>query len=140
TVTAAADAVTSSASLTVSPATTVTHFRVVARRGAADDSSRPVLVQALNASNQVVTGYTGTVSLASPSDPTATAKATADGTAPPLPLSYTFTADAAGAPTFFVSFDTTGKQPLTVTDTATNVMTSAMVRAFSGHAWHGWWF
>jgi hypothetical protein len=139
TVTATDGAVTNTASLTVDPATTVTHFAVFTLRTPVSGSATPVVVVALNASNQVVTGYTGTVQLTS-SDTAATATATAGGTAAVLPLTYTFTSADAGVHTFYVNFGTTGRQTLTVTDSSTNVASNANVQVFAQLARHGWWW
>jgi hypothetical protein len=139
TVTATDGSVTGQASLTVDPATEVTHSRILALRPSVTGSSTAVLVQALNASNQVVTGYTGTIQLTS-SDAAATATATAGGTATALPLTYTFTSADAGAHTFYVTFGTAGQQTLTVTDTNTDVTTTANVPTFSHNQPHGWWW
>jgi hypothetical protein len=140
TVTATDGSVTGQASLTVDPATTVTHFAVFTLRTPVSGSATPVVVAALNASNQVVTGYTGTVQLTS-SDTAATATATAGGTATALPRTYTFTSADAGVHTFYVTFGTTGQQSLTVTDTNTNVANSTNTQVFAQLQRHGgWWW
>jgi hypothetical protein len=137
TVTAADGSVAGQASLTVTPATTVTRFRIVALRPTTPCSATPVAVVALNGSNQVVTGYTGTVTLSS-SD--TTASATASGTATALPLTYTFTASDAGVHIFYVTFDTTGQQSLTVTDPAANVTNTLNLDVFVRARRHRWWW
>jgi hypothetical protein len=103
-------------SVTVYPATTVTHFGIFAFPFAGTGNATPVWVTALNASNQIVTGYTGTVTFTS-GDTTATVAATKGGTATSIAsFSYPFTANDAGTHEFFVTFDATGKQSLSVTD------------------------
>jgi hypothetical protein len=139
TVTATSGTVTGQASLTVDPATAVTHFAVFTRHAAVDGSATSVIVEALNASNQVVTGYAGTVQLTS-SDTAAAASATAGGTAAALPLTYTFTPSDAGVHVFYVTFGTTGQQSLTVTDTGTKVASSVNVLVFSQPPRFGWWW
>jgi hypothetical protein len=140
-VTATDGAVTNTASLTVSAATTVTRLRVIALRPAVDGTPTPVLVQALNAANQVVTGFTGTVALSSGTDATATVATTAGGTANKLPQNYTFTAADAGAHTFYVTFDATGTQTLTVADSSLNLTATANIPAFtSNHPHNPWWW
>jgi hypothetical protein len=140
TVTAADGAVSGQASLTVDPATTVTHFAILTLRTPVPGQSTPVVVAALNASNQVVNGYSGTVQLTS-SDTAATGTATAGGTASALPLTYTFTAADAGVHVFYVTFGTTGRQSLTATDTSTNVASTANVQVFAQlHRHGGWWW
>ena len=119
TVTAATSTLSGSASLTVYPATVVTHFGLLVRSPVVTGSAASVTVEALNASNQVVSGYTGTVSFTS-SDTTATASATKSGTATSLSsFTYTFTSGDAGRHQFWLNFDTTGQQSLTVTDNTT---------------------
>jgi hypothetical protein len=71
----------------------------------------PVLVVALDASNHVVPGYTGTVALTS-SDQSAT-----------LPANYTFQAGDHGFHVFQVTFATTGPQTVTATDTTNSSVT-----------------
>lgn len=144
TVTATDGSITDTASITVQPATTVTHFAVVARRPVVSGTATQVVVAALNASNQVVTGYTGTVSLSSSTDSTATASATSGGTQTPLSsFTYQFTAGDAGVHTFYVAFDTTGAQKLTVSDSSSGVSNTANVNVLATapqHKWWGWWF
>ncbi len=145
TVTATDGSITNSASITVQPATTVTHFAVFAHRPAVSGTATQVTVVALNASNQVVTGYTGTVSLSSSTDSTATASATSGGTQTPLSsFTYQFTSGDAGVHTFYVTFDTTGTQKLTVSDSAANVSQTASVNVLATApqrgGWWGWWF
>jgi hypothetical protein len=127
------------ATLTVYPATTVTHFAIIpgATGGQQGEDScegegesaratvgttKAFTVVALNAANQIVTGYTGTISLTS-SDTAATASATATGTQTLLsgttPFTYQFTATDNGSHTFYVTFNTPGPQTLTATDTTT---------------------
>jgi hypothetical protein len=155
--------ITGSASLTVFPATTVTHFDILPGHGAGNGfglgglggflgeladfldglgfgrghvavagSPKAVTIEALNAANQVVTGYTGTITLTS-SDTAAVASATSGGTTSPLSsFQYTFTASDNGSHTFYVTFNTTGQQTLTATDAANSSATgSTNVRVVS---------
>ena len=80
------------------------------------DHATPVMVQALNAANQVVPGYTGTVTFTS-SDSLATAASSHDGTFTSLlTFGYTFQASDKGSHEFWVTFGTAGKQSLAVVD------------------------
>jgi hypothetical protein len=139
TVTATDGSVTGQASLTVDAASDVTHFRIFALRQTSPGSATPVVVQALNASNQVVPGFTGTVTLSS-SDTTATGTDTFNGTATALPLTYTFTAADSGVHTFFVTFGTTGQQSLTVTDPSTGVTNTLNLEVAAHSHRHRWWW
>jgi hypothetical protein len=139
TVTATDGSITGTASILVEPATTVTRFALFAVPPAVSGATTPVIVVALNASNQIVTGYTGTVSLSS-SDTTATASATSGGTQTALSsFSYTFTSTDAGIHVFHVTFGTTGKQTLTVSDSAAGVSNTTDVYVFSSAPRHRWW-
>jgi hypothetical protein len=129
-------------SVTLYPPTTVTHLGVFTAPFAVAGSAVPVEVVALNASNQAVTGYTGTVTLTS-GDSAATASTTRGGPAAALSgagLSYTFTAGDAGKHTFYVMFNTTGGETLTVTDnsTPTVLKNTRTVQVILPH--HGRWF
>lgn len=139
----ASGTVTGQATLTTYPPTVVTHFDVDSRGLVASGTATAVYVSALNASNQVVTGYTGTISFGS-SDTTATAAATSGGTPTALgTFTYQFTAADAGVHKFYLTFGTLGHQTLTVTDTTTkltgttnvNVVTPPLPR----HHHRGWW-
>jgi hypothetical protein len=68
------------------------------------DYPEPVVVAALDASNHLVTRYTGTVTLTDTIDSTVT------------PLTYTFQTGDHGYHIFMVTFNTTGAQTLTATD------------------------
>jgi hypothetical protein len=140
TVTATDGTITGSASINVQPATTVTHFAIFAIGPAVSGSATPVEVVALNASNQVVPGYTGTVTFTS-SDSTATAAANSTDTQTALSsFSYTFTTADAGKHTFYFTFGTTGKQTLTATDgTVTSTGHVYVVSTLSHHGFW-WWF
>jgi hypothetical protein len=139
TVTATSGAVTGTASVTVTPASTVTGFRIFAQHFATPNTPTAVTVVAVNGAGQVATGYTGTVTLSSTTDPTAKASATAGGTATTLPLSYQFTATDAGVHTFFVTFDATGQQALTVTDPSANLTNTLNLDVFMFGQRHHWW-
>lgn len=105
------------AALAVYPVGRATHFGVFTRGRTLPGVAIPVLVVALDACNQRVAGYTGTVRFTS-SDPTAT-----------LPADYTFTPADNGSRLFTVTFATAGKQRLTATDIASrSVAGSVSVR------------
>jgi hypothetical protein len=127
----ATGSVTGQASTTVDAVGAVTHFGVFVLGRAADGSATQVVVEALDANNQVVTDYTGTVHFTS-SDSQAS-----------LPADYTFTAADNGSHVFSVTFATAGRQTLSVTDTANSSITdSVMVRVLTGlaeHAGFGGW-
>jgi hypothetical protein len=102
---------TGSATPTVNAVGVVTHFGIITLGDSLAGVASPVEVVALDANNQVVTNYTGTVHFTS-SDSGAT-----------LPGDYTFTAGDDGMHLFSVTFATAGKQSLTATDTATSTVT-----------------
>jgi hypothetical protein len=148
TVTATDGKVSGSGSTTVSPAGVVTHFAMLTFPAAVAGAAQPVLVAALDASNHLVTGYTGTVTLTS-SDTKATASTTAGGTASSIastatpPFTYTFTTGTSGADNgvhvFYVTFNTTGQQSLTVVDTAANVTDTIDVDVVTQRHLFWWW-
>src|SRR5439155_25654347 len=70
-------------------------------------------VTALNASGQVVTGYTGTVHFSSSDSQAA------------LPANYTFTSADQGVHTFSATLKTAGSQSLAATDTTTGTITGS---------------
>ena len=112
-----------STNLSSTAAATVTHFGVTINDNVQQGVATSVTVRALNANNQVVTGYTGTVTFSSSTDATAT-----------LPSSYTFTTGKSfrsdnGVHTFSVTFDKTGAQSLTITDTTHSITVSTNVFA-----------
>jgi len=125
---------TGTAQLTLYPPTTVTHFGVQISPLAVSGTAVPLEVVALNASNQIVSGYTGTVTLAS-SDPTAQASTTRGGTATSLSgtpsFTYTFSSSDAGKHTFYVTFGTTGSQTVTVTDSANSLADTETVQVLT---------
>jgi hypothetical protein len=95
-------------------AAAVTHFGVTASSGSVmAGSTFTVTVQALDANNNVVPGYTGTVHFTT-SDPQYA-----------LPGDYTFTANDAGSRTFAVALGTAGRQTVTMTDTTSVSLTGA---------------
>jgi hypothetical protein len=141
TVTATDGAITNTASILVQPASAVTHFAIFqAGLAIAGGKPTPIVVVALNASNQVVSGYTGTVTFSS-SDSTATASDTAGGVQTPLStFSYTFGGSDNGIHVFYVTFGTPGKQTFTVSDLTNGVSNTINVfvigpLATSGHSW-----
>jgi hypothetical protein len=140
TVTATDGSITGTASLLVEAASTVTRFGIFAIRPVVQGAVTPVFVVALNASNQIVPDYAGTVSFSS-SDMTATAAATAAGAQTPLAsFSYTFGAADAGVHVFYLTFGTTGKQTLTVGDSAANVSNTIDFYVVTTAPRHIWWF
>jgi len=110
---AATSTVTGDISLSVTPAPVATHLGLRVPEYAAAGQPTTVDVVALDASNHVVQGYTGTVQLTS-----------GDGAAT-LPSSYTFSASDHGVHRFQVTFGTTGSETLTAADTA-NSLTSTV--------------
>jgi hypothetical protein len=82
----------------------VTHFAIQGAGQATAGSPTAFIVAALDATNHVVTNYTGTVHFSS-----------SDGGAT-LPADYTFTPDDQGTHQFTVTFGTAGAQTLSVTD------------------------
>jgi hypothetical protein len=119
---------TGTASPTVITVGAVTHFGVLSLPALSGFPS-PVLVVALDANNNIVANYTGTVHFTS-SDSAAT-----------LPADFTFTAADHGEHLFSVTFATAGKQSVTATDTVTASITgSTNVRVLSqlgfGDFWH----
>ncbi len=133
--TGATTSIIGTASLNVYPATTVTHFGIWTSPLAVVGSPTPVFVEALNASNQVVTGYTGTVSFSS-SDTGATISATSGGTAAAL-TGFTYGPFTAGKHEFWVTFSAAGQPTLTVADTtSTSVTGSTQVNVVANLRWH----
>src|SRR6266566_3792263 len=90
-----------------------THFSVSAPSSATAGTAFSFTVAALDASNNPVTGYTGTVHFTS-SDAQAA-----------LPGNYTFTAGDAGTHTFSATLKTAGTQSITATDTASGTITGS---------------
>jgi hypothetical protein len=116
--------ITGQASVMVNAVGAVTHFGVFVLGPAVAGLPTQVLVVALDASNHVVPGYAGTVHFAS-----------SDGKVN-LPLDSPFTASDQGIHLFSVTFGSTGKQTLTVTDTASNsILGNASVRVRSERWW-----
>jgi hypothetical protein len=151
TVTAAtgSPALTGTSQLTLYPPTTVTHLGLSALPLTLAGASVPVVVEALNASNQVVTGYTGKVgfSITEVLIPNyqqllggfigttgflsfgrpATVRATKGG---PAITSYQFTAGDKGKHTFWLTFPASGTQSLAVVDSASNLSATACVQVY----------
>jgi hypothetical protein len=109
----ASSSITGQGTTTVNAAGVVTHFGVYTVGKALAGFPTQVEVVALDASNNVVTGYTGTVHFTS-SDSGAT-----------LPDDYTFTASDNGSHLFPVTLATAGKQTVTATDTSTSSLTGS---------------
>ncbi len=107
--------------LTVGP---VTHFRVLQLPLAIVGRASPLSVVALDANNRIVANYTGTVKFSS------------TDSAAVLPSQFTFTAADKGVRVFSVTFNTVGKQSLTVTDVATATITAtAKTRVVAKPKW-----
>ncbi len=87
-----------------------------------------VTVTAIDAYGNVANGYIGTIALSS-SDPAASLPMTYEANSPPtvtqVPATDTFAPELDGTATFYVIFETPGKQSLTATDTATSSITGA---------------
>jgi hypothetical protein len=107
------NSITGQASVTVEPVGIVTHFGVFSLGPTLAGFPTPVVVVALDASNHVVPGYTGTVHFSS-TDSQAI-----------LPADYTFSVSDNGAHLFSVTFATRGQQTLTVTDLANPTSTGS---------------
>jgi len=101
-ITATDGGITGSANTTVAPPP-ATHFSVTAPANTTSGTPFNVTVTALDASNAVVTSYTGTVHFTSSS-------------AGSLPADYTFVAGDNGSHTFSVTLTSTGAQSITATD------------------------
>ncbi len=105
---------TGSATVQVNPADVATHFGILIFPLAQAGQPVSFTVVALDAHNQIVTNYTGTVQFGS-SDSGAT-----------LPASYTFQASDQGRHTFQVTFAATGNDTLTATDSSDSTLTGAI--------------
>ncbi len=90
----------------VKAAAVVTHFAVFVEDNAQVGVPTKIKVLALDANNQVVKGYTGTVHF------------TSSDTGALLPADYTFVAGDQGKHEFMGTFSMTGPQTVTVTDTS----------------------
>jgi len=118
----------------VAPA--ATHLEVIVPHDVEAGQSFDVLVLALDASNQLATGFTGKITFA---------LGTADAAAT-LPADYTFTVGDHGIHLFHVTLSAVGSQTILVTDTPTNsiigegslsVVPAGMDTDFS--LWAQWW-
>ncbi len=96
-----------------------THFAIFIQPNVQAGSPANVLVEALDANNQPVPNYEGTITLSS-SDTSATVNT--DNGQLTLPQSYTFTADDHGRHQFQVTLNATGAQTITADD-STNSLT-----------------
>jgi len=124
TLTASLNGVQANISVLAPPAT---HLRVTGYPSPTTiGASHAVTVTALDASNNAVTGYTGTLHFTS-----------TDGAAV-LPADYTFAVSDGGAHNFNVSFNTVGTQALTATDIVTASITGsqASITVNAGAATH----
>lgn len=101
------------------PANGVTHFSISAPATATKGNSFTITVTPLNASNEEVTNYSGTIHFTS-----------SDGAAS-LPANYTFSAGNDGPQTFTVTLNTTGTDSITVTDTSNSSITGTTSVAVS---------
>src|SRR5207249_3082526 len=109
----AAGSITGSATLTVTPPSTATHLLVSAPASSTAGAAFSFTVTALDANNNTVAAYTGTVHFTS-SDAQAA-----------LPANYTFTNTDAGVHSFSATLKTTGSQSLTGTDTVNSGITGS---------------
>ncbi len=96
-----------------SPSNAVTHFSISAPATASQGVSFTITVTPLNASNQQVNNYAGTIHFTS-----------SDGLAS-LPLNYTFSAGNDGPQTFTITLNTPGTDSITVTDTSNSSITGS---------------
>ncbi len=92
-----------------------THFEMVALAPAMAGMPTPFIVMALDASDQLAAGYTGTVQFVS-SDHGAT-----------MPADYTFVPSDHGMHLFWMSFATPGTQSMTVTDMSSSLIAGSIV-------------
>jgi hypothetical protein len=122
--------ITGSAVTTVCPPAVATHFVIITPTSVTAGVPVNVTVQALDASNRIVTGYTGTVHFTS-----------SDGNAL-LPSDSAFTAANNGSQQFQVAFSMSGQQTLTVTSVTGSAITgTATVRVGSNMGYGGWnWY
>jgi hypothetical protein len=109
------NSIAGSATVTVDPAGAVTHLGILAYPFAVVGYPTYFVVAALDASNHVVAGYSGTVGLTSSTDPTAVFSTS----------SYMFGASDNGFHVFSVTFDSPGLQTITATDNSTPVNTGS---------------
>ena len=107
--------ITGNATVNVTASSAVTHFSISAPANVSLGASFSITVSALDANNQVVTSYRGTV------------RFTSSDTAATLPADYTFTA-ADGGVHFFkgTTLRTGGAQTVTVTDRANSSVTGTV--------------
>jgi hypothetical protein len=105
--------ITGSATIVVRHPLVVDHFGVLTPPAVQAGSPFPVGVVALDASGDPVPTYTGTVHF------------TSSDSAANLPADFTFTASDHGVHVFATTFQTTGRQTLTVADTSNNSISGA---------------
>jgi hypothetical protein len=107
---------------------TATHFSVFEIGSATQNAPTLFMIVALDASNHIVTNYSGTVHLTS-SDPLAI-----------LPADYTFQASDRGSHEVAVTFESTGRQALVATDTSNGAIGADAFQVESKHSsWWWWW-
>jgi hypothetical protein len=102
----------------------VTHLGVIGFPFAVVGHPAPFIVAALDASNHVVAGYSGTVSLTS-----------SDGGAVFSTSSYTFGASDNGFHVFTVTFANKGMQTVTATDSVNSLTGTANFWVFPQYYW-----
>jgi hypothetical protein len=120
---------TGSATPQVDAVAVATHFGIVSFSKALAGFATPVLVVALDANNQIVPNYAGTVHFSS------------SDTAAGLPADYVFQASDHGAHVFAVTFNTSGRQTLTATDAMTaSIMGGIRVKVLGQFGFGGWWW
>ena len=123
--------ITGSVTLNVVAAPVVTHLAVIAQPFETAGDSSYVAVVALDASNQPVPNYTGTIHFTD-TDSSAT-----------LPADYTFTTNDFGVQVFQVTPSATGSETITATDTADATITGSAtvtVNAKATSPGGGGWF
>ncbi len=130
------------ATAATAPAETGTEGNILVQPAAAkslllSDSGNPtagvpfaITVTAMDPYGNVATGYDGTVKLSS-SDPAAELPMTYNGSLPAAPVAatYSFAPEQQGTGTFYVTFETSGTQSLTATDSSSSTITGTAAGA-----------
>jgi hypothetical protein len=131
TVTATDGSISGSSSIAIYPAKQVTHFAIISAASVAFAGvPTPVAVVALNASNQVVPTYTGTITFSSSDMNASITPYPGTGDGPVFQLNgftYTFTNSDSGKHVFYITFSTPGKQTLTITNSVITQTVNVLV-------------
>jgi len=107
----------------IPPANVATHLLVIVPKNAQEGTPTSVIVEALNASNQLVPSYRGSVHLSlGTSDPTAV-----------LPAGFTFSAGDKGKHTVQITFETPGPQTVIATGGSLAAQAPLTVNAVATH-------